>query len=58
MRVLYAISLLYQRKVVVEKTNFSMLLIFSIKEKVSKENGKKFVMNLNGLTSENLTNSK
>jgi len=58
LRVLYAISPLYQRKVVVEKTNFSMLPIFSIKEKVSKENGKKFVMSLNGLTSENLTNSK
>ena len=41
-----------KKKVVVEKTNFSMLPIFSIKEKVSKENGKKFKMNLNGLTSE------
>jgi len=34
-----------KEKVVIEKTDFSMLPIFSIKEKVSKENGKKIVRN-------------
>jgi len=32
----------------------SMLLLSSIKEKVSKENGKKFKEKINGLTKENI----